>query len=52
VCVGLAVAAGVVAARRVEPLYQAEVTVRIDEPRPSATAQFYFGPDYQQLLAT
>lgn len=52
VCVGLAVAAGVVAARRVEPLYQAEVTVRIDEPKPSATAQFYFGPDYQQLLAT
>lgn len=52
VCVGLAVAAGIVAARRVEPLYQAEVTVRIDEPKPAATSQFYFGPDYQQLLAT
>ena len=33
-------------------LYQAEVTVRIDEPKPAASAQFYFGPDYQQLLAT
>ena len=52
VSVGLAVAAGVVAARRVEPLYQSEVTVRIDEPKPSATSQMYFGPDYQQLLAT
>lgn len=52
VCVGLAVAAGVVAARRVEALYQAEVTVRIDEPKPSASSQMYFGPDYQQLLAT
>lgn len=51
-CVGLAVGAGVVAARRVEPLYQAEVTVRIDEPGKSAMSQFYFGPDYQQLLAT
>ena len=52
VCVGLAVAAGVVAARRVEPLYQSEVTVRIDEPKPNAASQMYFGPDYQQLLAT
>lgn len=52
VCVGLAVAAGVVAARRVESLYQSEVTVRIDEPKPSAASQMYFGPDYQQLLAT
>lgn len=52
VCVGLAVAAGVVAARRVEALYQAEVTVRIDEPKPTASSQMYFGPDYQQLLAT
>jgi capsular exopolysaccharide synthesis family protein len=51
-CVGLAVAAGVVAARRVEPLYQAEVTVRIDEPGTAAMSQYYFGPDYQQLLAT
>ncbi|MDH5233321.1 MAG: polysaccharide biosynthesis tyrosine autokinase [Gemmatimonadota bacterium] len=51
--VGLAVAAGVIAARRVEPTYQAEVTVRIDEQRPSTLgAQYYFGPDYQQLLAT
>lgn len=52
VCVGLAVAAGVVAARQVEALYQAEVTVRIDEPKPTASSQMYFGPDYQQLLAT
>lgn len=52
VCVGLAVAAGVVAARRVEPLYQAETTVRIDEPRPTGMTNAYFGPDYQQLLAT
>lgn len=52
VCVGLAVAAGVVAAGRVDPLYQAETTVRIDEPRPSGMTQYYFGPDYQQLLAT
>jgi capsular exopolysaccharide synthesis family protein len=52
-CVGLAVAAGVIAARQVEPVYQAEVTIRIDEQRPSALgAQYYFGPDYQQLLAT
>ena len=50
VCVGLAVAAGVVAARRVEPLYQAETTVRIDEPRPTGMTNAYFGPDYQQLL--
>ena len=52
VCVGLAVTAGVVAARRVEPLYQSEVTVRIDEPKRGASTQMYFGPDYQQLLAT
>ena len=52
VCVGLAVAAGVVAAGRVEPLYQSEITVRIDEPRPTGMSQYYFGPDYQQLLAT
>ncbi len=52
VCVGLAVAAGVVAAGRVEALYEAETTVRIDEQRPAATAASYFGPDYQQLLAT
>ncbi len=51
-CVGLAVAAGFVAARRVEPLYQAEVTIRIDEPGQAAMSQYYFGPDYQQLLAT
>lgn len=51
--VGLAVAAGVIAARRVEPTYQAEVTVRIDEQRPSTLgSQYYFGPDYEQLLAT
>lgn len=53
VCVGLAVAAGVVAARRVEPLYLAEVTVRIDEPNAGAmSGQMFFGTDYQQLLAT
>ena len=51
--VGLAVAAGIVAARQVEPTYLAEVTLRIDEQRPSTLgAQYYFGPDYQQLLAT
>lgn len=51
--VGLAVAAGVIAARQVEPTYLSEVTLRIDEQRPSTlNAQYYFGPDYQQLLAT
>ena len=51
-CVGLAVAAGYVAARRVEPLYQAEVTVRVDEPGQTSMSQNYFGPDYAQILAT
>lgn len=52
VCVGLAVAAGVVAARRAEPLYEAAVTVRIEDQRASGMSQSFFGPDYQQLLAT
>lgn len=50
-CVGLAVAAGVVAARRAEPIYESAVTVRIEDPQ-SGVSQNYFGPDYQQILAT
>lgn len=50
--VGLAVAAGVVAARRAEPLYEAAVTVRIEDQQAGSMSQSYFGPDYQQILAT
>jgi capsular exopolysaccharide synthesis family protein len=52
VCVGLAVAAGVVAARRAEPVYEAATTVRIEDQQTNGMSQMYFGPDYQQVLAT
>jgi polysaccharide biosynthesis transport protein len=54
VCVGLAVAAAVVAARRIVPQYGAGATVRIDEQPRGASAQsalMYFGNENQSALA-
>ena len=54
VCVGLAVAAAVVAARRIVPQFGAAATVRIvDQPRGAAaqSAYMYFGSDNQSALA-
>ncbi len=55
VCVGLAVTAAVVAARRVEPKYKAMATVRLEDKQKSggSNAAFaYFGaPDYQTTFA-
>lgn len=54
VCVGLAVGAAVVAARRVEPRYYATATVRIeDKARSGASAAiaYFGGTDYQTTLA-
>jgi capsular exopolysaccharide synthesis family protein len=53
VCVGLAVAAAVVAARRIVPQYGAAATVRIvDQPRGgSQGAMMYFGNENQSSLA-
>jgi capsular exopolysaccharide synthesis family protein len=54
VCVGLALAAAVVAARRIVPQYGAAATVRIvDQPRGSSpqAAMMYFGNENQSSLA-
>jgi capsular exopolysaccharide synthesis family protein len=54
VCVGLAVAAAVVAARRIVPQYTAAATVRIEDPTRSGTssaAMMYFGSDNTTSLA-
>lgn len=53
VCVGLAVAAAIAAVRRVQPVYTATATVRIDEKqnRGGAPALYYWGADFQSLLA-
>ena len=54
VCVALAVAAAIAAVRRIQPVYQATATVRIEEKRgaggPAALA-YFGGSDYQSLLA-
>ena len=54
VCVALAVAAAIAAVRRIQPMYQATATIRIDEQsqRGGSAAMYYFGgADYQSLLA-
>lgn len=54
VCVGLAVAAAIAAVRKIQPVYQATATVRIDLKNQvvSPATFFYFaGNDYQSLLA-
>jgi capsular exopolysaccharide synthesis family protein len=54
VCVGLAVAAAVVAARRVEPKYKAMATVRIEDKQKggsSAAFAYFGGTDYQTVFA-
>ena len=52
VCVGLAVAAAVVAARRIVPQFGAAATVRItDQPKGGSPAAMYFGSDNQASLA-
>ncbi len=55
VCVGLAVGAAVVAARRIVPQYNAAATVRIIDKQRAGSAQSammgYFGTDNQTLLA-
>ena len=54
VCVALAVAAAIAAVRRIQPVYQATATVRIDDQKRagSPAAMMYFGgSDFQTLLA-
>ncbi|MFI5310736.1 MAG: polysaccharide biosynthesis tyrosine autokinase [Gemmatimonadales bacterium] len=55
VCVGLAVAAAVVAARRIEPKYHANATVRIEDKNKmgasSAAIAYFGGADYQTTFA-
>ena len=53
VCIGLATSAAVIAARRVEPTYQAVATVRLDDKQKSGgpLAMYYFGGDNQSSLA-
>ena len=53
VCVALATSAAVIAARRIEPTYQAAATVRIDEKSKSGGpgSMYYFGNDNQASLA-
>jgi tyrosine-protein kinase Etk/Wzc len=53
VCVGIATTAAVIAARRVEPTYQAAATVRIDDKQRTGgpAAMYYFGSDNQTSLA-
>jgi len=53
VCVGMAVAAAVAAVRKIQPMYQATATVRIDDTKKNTSpAMYYFGgSDYQALLA-
>ncbi len=54
VCVGLAVAAAIAAVRRIQPVFQATATIRIDdEAQASNPAAMYYlgGADYQSLLA-
>jgi tyrosine-protein kinase Etk/Wzc len=53
VCIGLATSAAVIAARRLEPTYQAAATVRIDDKQKAGGPQalYYFGGDNQSSLA-
>ncbi len=53
VCVGLATSAAVIAARRIEPTYQAAATVRIEDKQRAGgpAAMYYFGGDNQASLA-
>ena len=56
VCVGLAVAAAVAAVRKIQPVFEATATVRIDEHQSrsagGAAALYYFGGnDFQSQLA-
>ncbi|MGH7655759.1 MAG: polysaccharide biosynthesis tyrosine autokinase [Gemmatimonadaceae bacterium] len=54
VCVGLAVAAAVVAARRIVPQYSAAATVRLEDPTRAGAqspAMMYFGEDNTTSLA-
>ncbi len=54
VCIGLAVGAAVVAARRIVPQYSAAATVRLQDPTRSAAsspAMMYFGADNTTSLA-
>jgi capsular exopolysaccharide synthesis family protein len=53
VCVGLAVAAAVVAARRIVPQYNAAATVRLQDPtrNGASPAMMYFGNDNTSSLA-
>ena len=53
VCIGLAMAAAVVAARRIEPTYQAAATVKLDDKTRTSgnLTQMYFGTDNTSALA-
>ena len=51
ICIGLATAAAMLAVRRIDPVFTASATVRIEEK--SASSAFgMFSPDYTNVLAT
>lgn len=51
ICVGLATAAAMLAVRRIDPVYTASATIRIEEKSTSSTFGF-FSADYTNVLAT
>ncbi len=51
ICIGLAAAAAMLAVRRIDPVFTASTTVRIEE-KPSGGAFGMFAPDYTNVLAT
>ncbi len=51
ICIGLATAAAMLAVRRIDPVYTASATVRIEENGPASQLSM-FVPDYTNVLAT
>jgi capsular exopolysaccharide synthesis family protein len=51
ICIGLATAAAMLAVRRIDPVYTASTTVRIEEKQ-SANPMSMFATDYTNVLAT
>ncbi|MBI2407292.1 MAG: polysaccharide biosynthesis tyrosine autokinase [Gemmatimonadetes bacterium] len=51
ICVGLATAAAMLAVRRIDPVFTASATIRIEE-RTAASTLAMFSPDYTNVLAT
>ena len=52
ICIGLATAAAMLAVRRIDPVYSASATVRIEEKSGAGTPFGMFSPDYTNVLAT